>query len=279
MLHLKTIPELRAWRTSLIGALGFVPTMGALHQGHASLVRRSAQENPNTVVSIFVNPTQFGPTEDFDKYPRTLDADLELCGQAGAAAVFTPDKGMMYPAGFNTWVTVEGLTDKLDGRSRPGHFKGVTTVVTKLFNLAQPTRAYFGQKDAQQALVLTRMARELDMPLEVITCPTVRESDGLAMSSRNRYLSAADRRRATSLWKALSGLKSAFDHGEQEVAKLRTIGLAELQKGVDRVDYLEILDATDLGDIARVDRKALCAVAAFVGGTRLIDNLILETAR
>jgi pantoate--beta-alanine ligase len=272
---LRTIPELRAWRAQLPAGPGFVPTMGALHEGHASLVRRSAAENAQSIVSIFVNPAQFGPNEDLDKYPRTLEADLKLCGAAGASAVFTPDKAMMYPPGFNTWVTVDGLTDKLDGRSRPGHFKGVTTIVTKLFNLVQPARAYFGQKDAQQALVLTRMARELDMPIEVITCPTVREADGLAMSSRNRYLSPADRQRALALWRALSVVKAAFESGERDVARLRAVGTAELLTSVDRVDYLEIVDASNLGDVARVEKPALCAVAAFVGGTRLIDNVIL----
>lgn len=272
---LATIAQLRAWRRARPGTVGFVPTMGALHEGHASLIRRSAADNADTVVSIFVNPTQFGPNEDLDKYPRTLAADLDLCRDAGAGAVFTPDKTMMYPPGFSTWVTVEGLTDKLCGASRPNHFRGVTTVVTKLFNLVQPTRAYFGQKDAQQALVLTRMARELDMPLEVITCPTVRESDGLAMSSRNRYLSAPDRQRALALSRALATIEGAFKAGQRDVAKLRQAGLAVLTPSVDRVDYLEIRGAHDLGELAVIEGKALCAVAAFVGTTRLIDNVIL----
>lgn len=275
MKQLATTAELLAWRATVKGGLGFVPTMGALHEGHATLVRRSAADNPDTCVSIFVNPAQFGPNEDLAKYPRTLEFDLKLCEQAGATAIFTPDKAMMYPRGFATWVTVEGLSDKLCGRSRPGHFKGVTTVVTKLFNLVRPTRAYFGQKDAQQALILTRMARELDMPPEVVTCPTVREPDGLAMSSRNRYLSADERKRALFLHRALSTIEAAFKTGKREVAKLREAGLAELKKGVDRVDYLEIVDAGDLGELAQVDRRALCAVAAFVGKTRLIDNVTL----
>lgn len=253
-----------------------MPTMGALHEGHASLVRRSAAENAQTAVSIFINPTQFGPKEDLTRYPRTLDADLKLCGQASAAAVFTPDKDMIYPPGFATWVSVEGLESTLEGRSRPGHFRGVCTVVAKLFNLVQPARAYFGQKDAQQALILTRMARELDMPVELITCPTVREADGLAMSSRNRYLSAEERQRALSLWRALSAVKAGFDGGEREVATLRAAGMADLQKGVDRVDYLEVVDAGDLSAIANVEKRALCVIAAFVGKTRLIDNLTLE---
>jgi len=273
---LATIAQLRAWRNGRPGSIGFVPTMGALHEGHASLVRRSATENVETVVSIFVNPTQFGPTEDLDKYPRTLQADLDLCRAAGASAVFTPDKLMMYPPGFATWVTVDGLTTKLCGKSRPDHFRGVTTVVTKLFNLVQPARAYFGQKDAQQALVLTRMAQQLDMPVEVITCPIVREHDGLAMSSRNRYLSAADRQRALALTQALQAIQSAFQGGQRDVASLRQTGLAVLAPRVDRVDYLEILSGHDLAEISRVESKALCAVAAFLGTTRLIDNVILE---
>lgn len=272
---LATIADLRQWRARQAGTVGFVPTMGALHEGHASLVRRSAAENAATLVSIFVNPTQFGPNEDLDKYPRTLEADLRLCEQAGATAVFTPDNAMMYPPGFATWVTVEGMTDKLCGKSRPGHFRGVTTVVAKLFNLAQPTRAYFGQKDAQQALVLTRMAIELDMPLEVITCPTVREADGLAMSSRNRYLAAPDRQRALALFGALQAVQAAFKAGQRDVPMLRQAGLAILTPRVDRVDYLEILSAHDLGEITTLQGKALCAVAAFVGTTRLIDNVIL----
>jgi pantoate--beta-alanine ligase len=275
MLTLTSIDALRQWRTRQTGSVGFVPTMGALHDGHASLIRRSAVENTATLVSIFVNPAQFGPNEDLDKYPRTLEADLRLCAAAGAQAVFTPDTAMMYPPGFATWVTVEGLTDKLCGRSRPGHFRGVTTVVTKLFNLAQPARAYFGQKDAQQALVLTRMARELNMPLEVITCPTVREPDGLAMSSRNRYLDADQRRRALALVRSLRAIEAAFAAGTRDVPTLRQTGLDVLTPEVDRVDYLEILDAGDLSEIAAVQGKALCAVAAFVGTTRLIDNVLL----
>lgn len=277
MHSLQTVEALRAYRAGLSGAIGFVPTMGALHEGHASLLRRSAAENAHTLASIFVNPAQFGPNEDLAKYPRTLDADLALCEQAGAGAVFFPSSEMMYPPGFRTWVSVEGLTDKLCGASRPGHFKGVTTVVTKLFNLVQPTRAYFGQKDAQQALVLTRMARDLDMPLEVITCPIVREPDGLAMSSRNRYLNPEQRGRALGLSKALLAVQAAFDLGERDVARLAATCRDVLSRHVDRVDYVEILNAADLSSINRIDIPALCAVAAFVGETRLIDNRVLAT--
>lgn len=274
MQSLQTIAALRAWRAGLGGELGFVPTMGALHDGHASLVRRSAAENPATIVSIFVNPTQFGPNEDLAKYPRTLEADLALCEQAGASAVFFPTSDMLYPPGFRTWVSVDGLTDKLCGASRPGHFRGVTTVVTKLFNLVQPTRAYFGQKDAQQALVLTRMARDLDMPVQVITCPIVREADGLAMSSRNRFLDAGQRQRALALSRALRAIEAAFQAGQRDTAALRQLGLAELA-AVDRVDYLEFVGAEDLSAVTRIEGPVLCAVAAFVGTTRLIDNVTL----
>ncbi|MBK8208349.1 MAG: pantoate--beta-alanine ligase [Planctomycetes bacterium] len=275
MEQLTSIDAVRSYRKGVAGRLGFVPTMGALHEGHAALIRRSVAENDATVVSVFVNPTQFGPGEDLHKYPRTLEADLDLCEREGAAAVFTPNSVMMYPAGFTTWVNVEGLTDKLCGRSRPNHFRGVCTVVAKLFNIVAPTRAYFGQKDAQQAIVLTRMARDLDLPLEVITCPTVREPDGLAMSSRNRYLDDRDRQRALSLYRALQAAETGLAAGETDVATLKRACWAELDGNVERVDYVEVLDATDLGALDAVNRPALCAIAAFVGSTRLIDNVIL----
>ncbi len=275
MEQLASIDAVRRYRKAVSGSLGFVPTMGALHEGHAVLIRRSTAENDATVVSIFVNPTQFGPGEDLHKYPRTLEADLELCAREGAAAVFTPNSAMMYPAGFTTWVNVDGLADKLCGRSRQNHFRGVCTVVAKLFNLVAPTRAYFGQKDAQQAIVLTRMARDLDMPLEVITCPTVRETDGLALSSRNRYLDPRNRQRARSIYKALQAAETGLAAGETDVATLKRACWAELDGNVDRVDYVEILAADDLGALEAVDKPALCAIAAFVGSTRLIDNVIL----
>jgi pantoate--beta-alanine ligase len=250
--------------------------MGALHAGHASLIERSAAENDRTLVSIFVNPTQFGPTEDLAKYPRTLEADLKLCEAAGADAVFTPDKAMIYPAGFSTWVTVEGLSDKLCGASRPGHFKGVTTVVAKLFNIVQPARAYFGQKDAQQALVLKHMVRDLDIPIEMVVCPIIREPDGLAMSSRNRYLSEEERKRAVGLSKALGEVEKLFKAGTRNVAILRAKLATTLDDYADKLDYAEILDADGLSSITEIKRPALAAVAAFVGNTRLIDNAVLS---
>lgn len=270
---LPTIEAVRAWRGS--GELGFVPTMGALHEGHASLVRRSAAENARTLVSIFVNPTQFGPNEDLAKYPRTLEADLKLCEQAGASAVFTPNNEMMYPPGFCSWVTVEGLGDRLCGASRPGHFRGVTTVVAKLFHIVEPTRAYFGQKDAQQALILRRMVRDLDMPLELIVCPIVREPDGLAMSSRNRYLSEDERRRAVGLSKALFEAQRLFKAGTRTAAVLRGQLIITLDEYVDKLDYAELVDADSLQPVTEITGPTLIAVAAWVGGTRLIDNVIV----
>jgi pantoate--beta-alanine ligase len=276
--QLPTIEALRGFRGAITGSLGLVPTLGALHEGHASLVRRSVAENEHTLVSIFVNPTQFGPGEDLHKYPRTLEADLELCQREGAGAVFTPNSALMYPAGFTTWVNVEGLADKLCGASRPGHFRGVATVVAKLFNLVQPTRAYFGQKDAQQALIITRMVRDLNLPVELVICPTVREPDGLALSSRNRYLNERDRERATSVYRALQAAETGLAAGESDVATLKRACRAELEEQVDRIDYVEIVDAQDLAEIETVDRPALCAIAAFIGTTRLIDNVILKPA-
>lgn len=270
---LQSIEAVRAWRGS--GELGFVPTMGALHEGHASLVRRSAAENARTLVSIFVNPTQFGPNEDLAKYPRTLEADLKLCEQAGADAVFTPTKEMMYTPGFCSWVTVEGLGDRLCGASRPGHFKGVTTVVSKLFHIVEPTRAYFGQKDAQQALILRRMVRDLDMPLALIVCPIIREPDGLAMSSRNRYLSEDERRRAVGLSTALFEAQRMFEAGTRTAAVLRGQLIITLDEYVDKLDYAELVDADSLQPVTEIAGPTLIAVAAWVGGTRLIDNVIV----
>lgn len=276
MEQLSTIEALRAFRGGLSGSVGFVPTLGALHEGHASLVRRSAAENDSTLVSVFVNPAQFGPGEDLHRYPRTLAEDLELCRREGVAAVFTPTSAMMYPAGFNSWVNVEGLTDKLCGATRPGHFRGVATVVAKLFNLVQPTRAYFGMKDAQQTIIIKRMVADLNMPLEIVTCPTVREADGLALSSRNRYLNELERERALSLYRALQAAATGAAAGETDIATLKRAALAELEGNVDRVEYAEILAADDLSEMETLDKPALCAIAAFVGKTRLIDNVILN---
>jgi pantoate--beta-alanine ligase len=251
--------------------------MGALHEGHLSLVRRAKAECGSVAVSIFVNPTQFGPQEDLSKYPRDLPRDLALLEAAGADLVWTPTPEGMYPPGFQTWVQVENLTLPLEGAVRPDHFRGVTTVVAKLFNAVQPEKAYFGQKDAQQAAVIRRMVRDLDFPIEIIVCPTVREADGLAMSSRNLYLNAEERRAATVLYRALSAAKSAHVQGERSAEKLRsTVTEMINQEPLARLQYISCADYDSLQEIEQIDGKTLLSMAVFVGKTRLIDNFILE---
>lgn len=258
--------------------VGFVPTMGALHEGHLSLVRAARERAEHVVVSIFVNPTQFGPNEDLDKYPRTLEADCAALEAEGAAAVFAPSDGAMYPDGERTRVRVETMTANLCGAHRPEHFEGVATVVTKLFSIVGPCVAVFGRKDYQQWRVITRLVRDLFLPVEVIGAPTVREQDGLALSSRNRYLSATDRTRALAIPRGLSMAARAFASGVRSVAKLREPVLASLEEGLDSVDYVTVADADDLrvlADDETVTERAVLAVAARVGSTRLIDNLVL----
>ena len=222
MMIVSTLDELRSARLLLDGKLGLVPTMGYLHEGHISLARRAKAECDYVTVSIFVNPTQFGPNEDLAKYPRDLDRDLHLLEEAGVDLVWTPTPELMYPPGFQTWVEVEEMTRPLEGAQRPGHFRGVTTVVTKLFNAVQPAKAYFGQKDAQQAAVIRRMTRDLNFPIEIVVCPIVREPDGLAMSSRNVYLDANQRKAATVLFRSLSAAKEEYEKGERELGKVET---------------------------------------------------------
>ncbi len=256
--------------------VGFVPTMGALHEGHAALIRAARRRTGFVVVSIFVNPTQFGPQEDFARYPRTPDADRAVCGAAGADLVFAPSVGEMYPEGSATFVEVTGLQDVLEGASRPGHFRGVCTVVLKLFNIVQPDVAYFGQKDAQQARIVRRMVRDLNVPVEVRVEPTVREPDGLAMSSRNRYLSAGERAAAPRISAALREVRERAAAGEGDAARLEAALAAALAAipGA-KVDYARIVDADTLRPLARLDRPALATVAVFLGNTRLIDNVTL----
>lgn len=271
---LRTISEARAIPR---GRHGLVPTMGALHAGHLSLVRAAKARCDLVSASIFVNPTQFGPSEDFSRYPRDLDRDLSLFEQEGVDFVFVPSVEEMYPAPNVTWVNVEGLNDRLDGKSRPGHFRGVATVVAKLFNILNPDVAFFGQKDAAQVAVIRRMVRDLNMPVEIQVCPIVREPDGLALSSRNAYLSAEERRNALALFRSLRQIKAAFEKGECNTAALMEAGRAELAKTpAVRLDYLEIVDPDNLTPISEITTPTLAAVAAFVGKTRLIDNIILE---
>ncbi|MCE5206735.1 MAG: pantoate--beta-alanine ligase [Chloroflexi bacterium] len=272
----KTVQEFRDQRKNLSNPLGFVPTMGFLHEGHLSLVRAAHRECRSVAVSIFVNPTQFGPNEDFEAYPRDMDADLEKLEGEQVDIVLTPDKDDLYPAGFQTWVEVESLTQPLEGIVRPGHFRGVTTVVAKFFNIVQPDRAYFGQKDAQQAAVLRRMAADLNFPLEVITCPTLREPDGLAMSSRNTYLNPEQRKAAAVLYRSLNEARLAFEKGEKNANSLRQL-VKNIIAGepLARLDYVSCADLVTLQELDKIERQALLSMAVFIGKTRLIDNVIL----
>jgi pantoate--beta-alanine ligase len=256
--------------------LGFVPTMGALHEGHLSLVQAARASCDAVAASIFVNPAQFGPNEDLAKYPRSFDGDRELLESEGVALLFAPSVEEMYPAGAATWVTVEGLSSKLDGRSRPGHFRGVTTVVAKLFHIVEPDAAFFGQKDAAQVAIVRRMVRDLNFPMEIVACPIVREADGLAMSSRNAYLDPQQRKQAILLHRSLMRVKKSWEAGVRDAAKLLATGREEFagEKSV-RLDYLEIVDPDSLDPVKSVVAGALVAVAAFVGPTRLIDNILL----
>jgi pantoate--beta-alanine ligase len=256
--------------------LGFVPTMGALHEGHLSLVRAARSSCDALAASIFVNPTQFAPNEDLAKYPRSFERDRELLEREGVELLFAPSVEEMYPAGAVTWVTVEGLSDKLDGRSRPGHFRGVATVVAKLFHIVDPDAAFFGQKDAAQVAIIRRMVRDLNLPTEIVVCPIVRESDGLAMSSRNAYLDADQRKRALALHRALTRVQRMADGGQRKTSELVAAGRAEfVGESSVRLDYLEIVDPDTLDPVDSISSCALVAVAAFVGSTRLIDNILL----
>ena len=256
--------------------LGFVPTMGALHEGHLSLVRAARAASDVVAASIFVNPTQFGPNEDLAKYPRSFERDCELLEREGVEFVFAPSVEEMYPAGAVTRVTVEELSGKLDGRSRPGHFRGVTTVVSKLFHIVEPDQAFFGQKDAAQVAIIRRMVRDLNLPVEVVVCPIVREPDGLAMSSRNAYLSAVERKRALVLHHSLMSVQQRVAAGERDASRLAAAGREEFAREASvRLDYFEIVDPATLDPVKDVSGGALVAVAAYVGATRLIDNLVV----
>jgi pantoate--beta-alanine ligase len=274
---LTTLEELRLRRKRLAGPVGLVPTMGYLHAGHLSLVQRARAECASVVVSIFVNPSQFGPKEDLAAYPRDLPRDLELLAGAGADLVWTPTTEVMYPPGYQTWVTVEEVTQPLEGSMRPGHFRGVATVVAKLFNAVQPHKAYFGQKDAQQAVVIRRMAQDLNFPVEVVVCPIVREPDGLAMSSRNTYLNPDERQAATVLYRALTAAGAAHEAGERDADRLRQVMADTIQaEPLARLQYVSCAQADTLQEIAgSLSGRALLSMAVFVGKTRLIDNLVL----
>lgn len=260
--------------------IGLVPTMGALHEGHLSLVRTARARTDVVVVSIFVNPTQFGPHEDFSKYPRNLEQDAKMLAAEKADFIFHPTVDEMYPAGAATWVAVEALSEKLDGRSRPGHFRGVTTVVSKLFHVVQPDFAFFGQKDAAQLAIIRKMVRDLKFDIEIVGCPIVREKDGLAMSSRNTYLDSEQRRQALTLYRSLMRVQFLVDSGETRSSELIAAGRQVLgEEPAVRLDYLEMVDPDTLDPLPALTKPTLAAVAAYVGTTRLIDNIVVSPRR
>jgi pantoate--beta-alanine ligase len=257
--------------------VGLVPTMGALHAGHLSLVERAKQECSTVIASIFVNPKQFGPNEDFTKYPRTFESDSEKLQRAGVDSLFAPEPAEIYPNGFSTYVDVDGLSDKLEGRSRPGHFRGVATVVMKLLQIVQPNFAYFGRKDGQQSRLITQMARDLNLDTEIVVCPPVREPDGLALSSRNVYLNAEERKAATVLYRALDAARNDLAAGVRDALQLQSSLRRKLDsERLARVDYAEVVDAQSFEPIVRVSKPCYVLLAVFIGKTRLIDNLFIE---
>jgi pantoate--beta-alanine ligase len=272
-----TVLAVREWRRSAAGPVGLVPTMGYLHAGHLSLVERARRENGSVAASLFVNPTQFGPGEDLSTYPRDPERDRALLEGAGCDLLFAPAPEEMYPRGFETVVDVGAIAAPLEGERRPGHFRGVATVVLKLFDILQPDRAYFGQKDAQQLTVIRKMVRDLDVPVEVVGCPIVREADGLAMSSRNSYLTPAERRAAPVLYRALSAARESFGAGVRDAEALRATMRAVLDdEPLARTDYVSVADPATLREVAHVDGPVLLSMAVFLGKARLIDNLLLE---
>ncbi|OPJ57436.1 pantoate--beta-alanine ligase [Clostridium chromiireducens] len=277
---IKEIKELRStiksWKREGL-SVGFVPTMGALHEGHQSLIKRAVEENDKVVVSVFVNPTQFGPNEDFDSYPRDINKDLEICLSAGANVVFNPEPSEMYYGDKSTSVSVSKLTDVLCGAKRPGHFDGVCLVVSKLLNIVTPDKAYFGEKDAQQVAVIKRMVRDLNIDVEIVACPIIREEDGLAKSSRNTYLSAEERKAALVLSRSLEIAKDTLKNGERDARKIKEFILNELNKEpLAKIDYVEIIDSDSLASVDIIERNILIPIAVFIGKTRLIDNFTFE---
>ena len=277
---IKEIKELRslikAWKREGL-SVGFVPTMGALHEGHESLIKKAVSENDKVVVSVFVNPTQFGPNEDFDSYPRDINKDLALCLNAGAALVFNPEPSEMYFDNKSTSVSVSNLTNVLCGAKRPGHFDGVCLVVSKLLNIVTPDKAYFGEKDAQQVAVLKRMVRDLNIDVEIVACSIIREDDGLAKSSRNTYLSKDERKAALILSKSLKLAKDSLKNGERNATKLKEVIKAELSKEpLAKIDYVEIVDSDSLENVELIEKSVLIPIAVYIGKTRLIDNFTFK---
>jgi len=273
----RTVTEMKQLRKQLAEPVGLVPTMGALHEGHLALVRRSRAECRTTVTSIFVNPTQFLPGEDLKAYPHVPDQDTRMLEAVGNDIVFMPPEKEVYPPSFNTWVEVKGVTERLEGASRPGHFRGVATVVNKLFNIVQPTKAYFGQKDAQQVIVVKKMVADLNMNLEIVVVPTVREPDGLALSSRNVYLNPEERKTATVLYRSLRLAQDMFSKGEKDAERIRKAMIALIRKEPQAaIDYVSIADPVTLEELDAIRPGTLASLAVKIGKTRLIDNLILR---
>ena len=268
--------QVKAWRREGL-TVGLVPTMGYLHEGHASLIKKAVEQNDKVVVSVFLNPTQFGPTEDLEAYPRDFEADCKLCESIGAAMVFHPEPSEMYAPDFCTWVDMDVLSKTLCGKSRPIHFRGVCTVVSKLFNIVTPDRAYFGQKDAQQLAIIRRMVRDLNMDIEIVGCPIVREEDGLAKSSRNTYLNEDERKAALVLSRSLKEGRKLVDAGEKDAAKVKkTITDIIEKEALAKIDYVEVVDWNTLEPVENIDGPILTAIAVYIGKTRLIDNFIVE---
>ena len=276
MKTVESVAELKILRRQMKGALGFVPTMGFLHEGHLELVRRAKRDNPNALVSIFVNPTQFGPKEDFASYPRDIPRDLAMLETVGTDVVFMPSAAEMYPPRFNTWVDVQKVTERLEGAVRPGHFRGVATVCNKLFNMVEPTRAYFGQKDAQQCVVIKKMVADLNMNLEIVIVPTVREPDGLAMSSRNIYLKAEERKTAIVLSRSLDLAREMWSGGERDADRIKQAMTAFIKREpLANIDYVSVADAETLDELKEIKPPALVSLVVKIGKPRLLDNTIL----
>ena len=274
---IETIAEMKQMRSNLAEPIGLVPTMGYLHEGHLSLVRKARADNPSVIASIFVNPTQFGPQEDFKTYPRDTQRDLTMLKEVKTDIVFMPSAADMYPTNFDTWIDIHQVTTKLEDAYRPGHFLGVSTVVAKLFNIIQPTRAYFGQKDAQQVIVIKKMVADLNMNTEIINLPTVREADGLAMSSRNAYLSAEQRQAAIILYEALQLAQQLFDKGERNADYLRRQMTTLIRKQpLASIEYVSLADSETLDELKEIKTPALISLAVRIGKTRLIDNIVLK---
>ncbi|AQR95705.1 pantoate--beta-alanine ligase [Clostridium saccharoperbutylacetonicum] len=277
---IKEIKELKnlvkSWKKEGF-SIGFVPTMGALHEGHQSLIKKAVEENDKVIVSVFVNPTQFGPNEDYDSYPRDIKKDLELCMMVGANVVFNPEPNEMYFNNRSTSISVSKLTSVLCGAKRPGHFDGVCLVVSKLLNIVTPDKAYFGQKDAQQVAVIKRMVRDLNIDVDIIACPIIREEDGLAKSSRNTYLSAEERKAASVLSRSLNIAKNLLNKGERSASKIKEIMMEEINKEpLAKIDYVEIVDNESLENVEIIEKNILIPIAVYIGKTRLIDNFIFE---